>query len=190
MNKSAVHVTAAELEEQIAEVVASPSDVGRLMAIVVRPAPNERQTVNAATLTPESGIDGDRWVDDSFYRLNGGSSDPRCQVSLMNARILRQVAGGEDAMCLAGDNLIVDFDLSAANVPAGCQLAIGQQVVVEITDLAHTGCSKFARRYGDEARKFVNNERGKALHLRGRYARIVRGGQIGIGDSVRKLGMS
>jgi MOSC domain-containing protein YiiM len=100
------------------------------------------------------------------------------------------VAGEEDAMCLAGDNLIVDFDLSEVNLPAGCQLEIGGQVVVEITDLPHTGCSKFARRYGDEARQFVNNVRGKALHLRGRYARIVRGGEIQIGDSVRKLGLS
>jgi MOSC domain-containing protein YiiM len=178
------------LEEQIDEVIASPSEVGRLAAIVVRPAPNERRTITAATLTPEGGIDGDRWVDDSFYRLKDGGSDPRCQVSLMNARILRQVAGVDDAMCLAGDNLIVDFDLSEANLPAGCQLAIGRQVIIEITDLPHTGCSKFARRYGDEARAFINNERGKALHLRGRYARIVRGGEIRCGDSVRKLGVS
>jgi hypothetical protein len=190
MSKSAVYVTAAELEAQIAEVIASPSDVGRLEAIVVRPASNERQVLETATLTPDGGIDGDRWVNDSFYRLEDGKADPRSQVSLMNARILRQVAGDEGAMCLAGDNLIVDFDLSEANLPAGCRLEIGGQVVVEITDLAHTGCSKFARRYGDEARQFINNERGKALHLRGRYARIVQGGEIQTGDLVRKLGLS
>ena len=63
----------------------------------------------------------------------------------MNARILRQIAGDEDAMCLAGDNLIVDLDLSEANLPAGSQLAIGSEVVIEITDLTHTGCSKFAQ---------------------------------------------
>jgi MOSC domain-containing protein YiiM len=188
MSKSALYVTAAELEAQLAVVIASPCEVGRLEAIVVRPATNERNVLETATLTPEGGIGGDRWVDDSFYRLEDGGPDPRCQVSLMNARILRQVAGEEDAMCLAGDNLIVDFDLSETNLPAGCQLEIGGQVIVEITDLAHTGCSKFARRYGDEARKFVNNTRGKALHLRGRYARITRGGEVRVGDPVLKLG--
>lgn len=190
MNRTGGYVTAAELEERIAEVVASPSDVGRLEAIVVRPAANERQVLKAATLTLEGGIAGDRWCEDSFYLLNDGSPDPRCQVSLMNARILRQVAGEDDAMCLAGDNLIVDFNLGEANLPAGCQLEIGQQVIIEITDLPHTGCSKFAHRYGDEARKFVNNQRGKALHLRGCYARIVRGGEIQNGDFVRKRDLS
>ena len=33
----------------------------------------------------------------------------------MNDRFLRQVAGDTDDMCLAGDNLIVDLDLSEAN---------------------------------------------------------------------------
>ena len=91
------------------------------------------ESLAEAQLTPEGGIDGDRWVRDSYYRLHDGRSDPRCQVSLMNARFLRQIAGGNDAMCLAGDNLIVDLDLSEDNLPAGSQLTIGPDVVVEIT---------------------------------------------------------
>jgi MOSC domain-containing protein YiiM len=93
-------------------------------------------------------------------------------------------------MCLAGDNLIVDFDLSEANLPAGSQLVIGDTVVIEITDLSHTGCGKFQSRYGKEARTFTNSERGKALHLRGRYARIITGGAINVGDAVRKASPS
>jgi MOSC domain-containing protein YiiM len=89
-------------------------------------------------------------------------------------------------MCLAGDNLIVDLDLSEENLPAGSQLAIGADVIVEISDIAHTGCSKFAGRYGNDACGFANNKRGKAIHLRGRYARIVRGGNVKIGNQVRK----
>jgi hypothetical protein len=187
MQESTTPASAAELEQGIAAVMASPSVRGRLAAIFVRPAKNERQALTTAKLTLDGGIEGDRWHRDSFNRLENGRSDPRCQVSLMNARILRQIAGDDDGMCLAGDNLIVDFDLSEENLPAGEQLAIGRQVIVEITDLPHTGCSKFSRRYGGEARKFVNNERGKALHLRGRYAQIVRGGSIKLGDTVRKL---
>jgi MOSC domain-containing protein YiiM len=158
-----------------------------LEAIVVRPASNQRTTLTSALLSPEGGVDGDRWVTDSYYRLTDGRSDPRCQVSLMNSRFLRQIAGSEEAICLAGDNLVVDFDLSEANLPAGSRLTIGDGVVLEISDLSHTGCGKLEGRYGNEARTFMNNARGKSLHLRGRFARIVSGGTISIGDAVRKL---
>jgi MOSC domain len=186
MQNATEHVTALELDQGLAEVLASPIDAGKLMAIFVRPVTNERRTLDSAELTPDGGIAGDRWASDSYYRLKNGRSDPRCQVSIMNGRFLRQVAGDDSDMCLAGDNLIVDLDLSEANLPAGSQLSIGREVIIEITDLNHTGCSKFARRYGAEAKKFANNKQGTALHLRGRYARIVRGGTIRVGDKVRK----
>jgi hypothetical protein len=186
MHNATQHASTVELEEGLSEVLASPTDAGHLTAIFVRPAPNERRTLDSITLTPEGGIDGDRWVYDSYYRLKDGQSDPRCQVSIMNERFLRQVAGDKDDMCLAGDNLIVDLDLSDANLPAGSQIGIGPEVIIEITDLKHTGCSKFARRYGPDAKTFANNKQGTALHLRGRYARIVRGGAIRVGDTIRK----
>ncbi len=187
MHSEAQHLTAIELEQGLAEVLASPADAGRLEAIFVRPAMNERRALATVRQTPERGIDGDRWVDDSFCKLEDGRSDPRCQVSLMNVRFLRQIAGDADAMCLAGDNLIVDLDLGEANLPTGSRLAIGGQVVLEISNQSHTGCSKLERRYGKDARTFMNNARGASLHLRGRYARIITGGIITIGDEVRKL---
>jgi hypothetical protein len=186
MHNTTQHATSIELEQGLADVLASPTDAGRLTAIFVRPAPNERRTLDSATLTSEGGINGDRWVKDSYYRLKDGTSDPRCQVSMMNDRFLRQIAGDETEMCLAGDNLIVDLDLSESNLPAGNQVAIGPEVILEISDHKHTGCSKFARRYGANAKTFANNKQGTALHLRGRYARIVRGGTIRVGDAVRK----
>jgi MOSC domain-containing protein YiiM len=118
--------------------------------------------------------------------LPDGRPNPESQVSLMNVRILRQIAGGDEAMCLAGDNLIVDLDLSEANLPAGSRLRVGEDVILEMTSLAHTGCGSFTRRYGQAARDFVNGPRGKSLNLRGRYARIVRGGTICVGDAVAK----
>jgi len=187
MHSSIQHATELELEQALPEVLASPSDAGRLEAIFVRPAWNERRTLTSASLTLDGGIDGDRWVDDSFYKLEDGRSDPRCQISLMNSRFLRQIASSDDTMCLAGDNLILDFDLSAANLPAGSRLAIGASVVIELSDLPHTGCSKLESRYGRDARTFMNNKRGKALHLRGRYGFVVSGGTIALGDQVRKI---
>ena len=174
------HLSTTELERGLPEVLASPRDDGRLVAIVVRPAANERRVLTAAQLSPERGIDGDRWAHEP-------SPDPLGQVSLMNARFLRQIAGHDDAVSLAGDNLIVDLDLGEENLPPGSRLAIGASVVVEINGEPHTGCGKFQKRYGAETRAFMNNARGTLLHLRGRYGRIITGGTIASGDAVRKL---
>jgi hypothetical protein len=179
MHTSLQHRSTGELEQGLAEVLESPADAGRLEAIVVRPASNERRTLSTATLSQAGGVEGDKWSMES--------ADLRSQVSLMNSRFLRQIAGSEDAICLAGDNLVVDFDLSEKNLPAGTRLAIGDEVVLEITDLPHTGCSKLAARYGDDARAFMNNKQRKSLHLRGRYGCVVSGGVVHVGDSVRKL---
>jgi len=189
MDSAPRHLSEIYLQQGLTEVEAAPPDAGRLDAIFVRPGVGERRTLTSATLTTEGGIDGDRWVTDSSRHPDGGRSDPRNQVSLMNARLLRLIADQPEAMCLAGDNLIIDFDLSEENLPTGSRLAIGQ-VVLEITALAHTGCTKFSKRYGQQARQFVNSPRGKALHLRGRYARIVAGGTIAVGDSVLKCAAS
>jgi MOSC domain-containing protein YiiM len=183
MDSAPRHLSEIDLQQGLTEVEAAPPDAGRLDAIFVRPGVGERRTLTTATLTAEGGIDGDRWATDG--RHDDGRPDPRNQVSLMNARLLRLIADQSEAMCLAGDNLIIDFDLSDENLPTGSRLAIGQ-VVLEITDLAHTGCTKFSKRYGQQARQFVNSPRGKELHLRGRYARIVTGGTISVGDSVLK----
>jgi hypothetical protein len=180
MQTAARFRTTLELEAGLDEILASPQDNGTLEKIVVRPAVNKRQALRTALLSPAGGIAGDRWADEE-------GRDPLGQLSIMNARILHQIAGDEEAICLAGDNLVVDFDLGEANTPPGSRLAIGSTVVLEVNGEPHTGCGKFQKRYGKEARAFINNERGRQLHLRGRYARIVVGGTISVGDLVRKL---
>jgi hypothetical protein len=187
MHESPNHRTMMELERGIGEVLRSPTSDGALTTIFVRPKPNERNQLETAKLSPEGGIDGDRWFNESFCHESSGASDPRCQVSLMNSRYLEHIAAGKDSMCLAGDNLIVDLDLSDENLATGSRLAIGDEVIIEISDVKHTGCSKFRQRYGQDALTFTNNERGRQLHLRGRYAKIIEGGTIHVGDSVRKL---
>jgi MOSC domain-containing protein YiiM len=167
-----------ELERALDDVLASAADEGRLEAIVARPATDERRRLEAAHLSPGGGLDGDRWA--------SSGEPPEQQLSLMNARLLRALAGGDAArMAQAGDNLIVDLDLSDENLPAGTRLRVGQ-ALLEVTDAPHTGCGKFAARFGPDAARFVNAAGRRGLHLRGRYARILEPGTVRSGDLVRK----
>ena len=56
-----------------------------------------------------------------------------------------------------------------------------------MTPVDHTGCKKFAERFGVDAVKFVSTPVGKELRLRGMYAKVVQPGPIRSGDPVRKL---
>ena len=108
------------------------------------------------------------------------------QLNVMSSRAVALVAGARDRWPLAGDQLYVDLDLSAANLPPGTRLAIGG-AVIEVTDQPHTGCGKFVERFGLESMKFVNSPVGRELQLRGINARVVQAGTIRRGDAVVKL---
>jgi MOSC domain-containing protein YiiM len=159
-------------------VAASPKDGGVLKLIVLRLPKEQRHTPPQALLSPGNGVEGDRWN-------SKADANPLSQVSVMNARFLEAIAGGSERMNLAGDNLIVDFDLQEDNLPAGTRLRIGQ-AVVEVTDYPHTGCRKFERRYGKAVLDLANSPEGRALRLRGLYARVIQGGEVRLGDSVTK----
>jgi MOSC domain-containing protein YiiM len=103
----------------------------------------------------------------------------------MNARLLRLIARDEERIPLAGDNLIVDLDISETNIQAGQKLMVGE-ALLEVTDLAHTGCDKFAERYGLDAVRYINAAERKSLHLRGVYARVLKAGTVRVGDIVQK----
>ena len=162
----------------IDQVRASPKDAGVLKLIVLRLPDEQRQTPQRAVLSSEHGVGGDRWN----LKAN---ANPLSQVSVMNARFLEAIAGESERMNLAGDNLIVDLYLHESNLPAGTRLRIGQ-AVIEVTDYPHTGCGKFERRYGKAIRDLTNSPEGRALRLRGLYARVIHGGEVRLGDSVHK----
>ena len=165
--------------QQILSVVkASPKDIGVLKLIVLRLPGEQRSMPLHAMLSTINGVEGDRW------NLKPGAN-PLSQVSVMNARFLEAIAGGAERMNLAGDNLVVDFNLEESNLPTGTRLRIGQ-ALIEVTNLPHTACKKFLGRYGKEAQALANSAEGQALHLRGLYARVVQGGEVRLGDAIRK----
>jgi len=175
-----------ELESGLEEIRRAPRDAGRLELIVRRPAEDEREIVEEAELDLGDGLVGDTWRVRGSSRTPDGGADPQAQITLMSARAVALVAVSEDRRALAGDQLYVDLDIGHENLPAGSRLGIGS-AVIEISEKPHTGCEKFAARFGRDALRFVNSPAGRALRLRGVNARVVVPGRIHRGDEVRKL---
>jgi hypothetical protein len=184
---AATHRTPAELEAGLDEIRLSPKDAGLLELIVRRPATGAREVVPEAHLDLAHGLVGDNWRARGSRSTADQSAHPEMQINLMNARVIALLAITRERWPLAGDQLYVDFDLSEANVPPGTRLAIGA-ATIEVTAPPHTGCGKFAERFGPAAAKFVNSNLGRQLHLRGINAKVVAPGRIVTGDVVRKVG--
>jgi len=180
------HLTWQELSAGINDIARSPRDEGRLEMIVRRPAVDAREVLEAGELTLEEGLVGDTWRLRRSSRRSDGSPHPDMQLNIMNVRAVALVAQDRSRWALAGDQLFVDLDLAEENLPPWTRLQIGS-AVVQVTDQPHTGCGKFAARFGVDAQKFVNSGIGRRLHLRGINARVLAPGIIRTGDFVGKL---
>ena len=166
------HRTTDELEAALDHIRSAPADLGRVDLVVRRPAEGEREVLDAGELHPKHGLVGDNWAARGSRRIN--------------ARLSHFVAVDADRRALAGDQLHLDLDLSAANLPPGTRLALGG-AVIEVTAIPHTGCAKFVQRFGGEAMRFVNSPLGRDLRLRGLNAKVVHAGTVRPGDEVRKV---
>jgi len=180
------HLTLDELKAGLPHIESSPKDRGALRLIVRRPRISAREVVDEAQLDVIEGVVGDTWKVRSSSRTGDGSAHPDMQLNIMNARVIALLAQSEDRWPLAGDQLFLELDLTPDNLPAGTRLALGS-AIIEVTPQPHTGCGKFADRFGVDATKFVNSKEGRRLNLRGINAKVVRSGTIRVGDVATKL---
>jgi len=180
------HRQRAEIERAAAVLGSSPTENGVVEMIICRPARYERMVLDEGTLEVAHGLIGDTWEARGATNTPDGRSDRIRQVTVMNSRALASVAGERGRWELAGDQLIVDLDLSMVNLPAGTRLQIGE-AVAEVTEPPHTGCAKFAGRYGVDALAWVSDRAGRQQRRRGMHVRVLRSGTVRPGDLIRKL---
>lgn len=145
------------------------------MLVVVRPEPGERLTPSRCRLSPEGGVEGDRW-------LQRDPPLPEAQVAVMRADVARVIANGQP-LSLFGDNLLIELDLSPESLPPGTRVRVGT-ALCEVTPKPHTGCKKFGARFGQDSRDVVGAEEMQDMRLRGIYFRVIEEGEVGPGDRV------
>lgn len=179
------YMTNADLEKKFAKLQSSGKDKGTIELIVCRPKLNERKILTEAEITIEEGLVGDYWIS----RHVEGVDNTKMQITLINTSIMRLIAGKKENWAPAGDQLYVDFDLSQENLPIGQKISLGSdnKVILEITDIPHTGCDKFMNRYGKDATLFVNASERKHLRLRGVNAKVLKSGKISVNDRIEKI---
>ncbi|HEX2194958.1 MAG TPA: MOSC domain-containing protein [Candidatus Limnocylindria bacterium] len=171
-----------ELEALWAAMPRPPRERGTVRLLCVRREPGVHETPQTVSVTVDGGLDGDRWA------LGWQRRDPQrdAQVTLMMAPVTELVAAGRRPLHEAGDNILVDFDIGADNLPPGARLRVGD-ALLEISEVPHTGCSKFAARFGQDALRWANWRHWRERRLRGVNARVVAGGTVRVGDPVERL---
>ena len=178
-----LHVSRESLDPHLPALRALSSAEGTLQLIVARPTEGERELPDTAELTVEEGLVGDRWAP---TRDGNGGPMRETQLTIASTHLLGLIAEPE-RWPLAGDNLLVDMGLDKESLPVGSRLAIGDTVVVQISQVPHTGCAKFSARFGSDALKFINSPEGRELRLRGVNAHVIVPGTVSTGDAVRRI---
>ena len=176
----------ADLEAALPAILDGPKDNGRIDMIISRPGAGERTLPQSVRLTAAEGVEGDHWSRGCWLSNDAGEPHPDVQVCMMMSRCIRAIAGEPEFWPPAGDNLFIDMDLTPANLPPGTKVAMGTAELV-ITAEPHNGCQAFIDRYGRDACLFVNMGQGKVHRLRGIYGRVIKDGEVSVGDVLRKL---
>lgn len=173
-----LHRSPAELEEGFRALPQLPTDSGRLRLIVCRRAPGIHEALASVHLTPAQGVPGDEWN-------RRTPRNPEAQLTVIRRDVATLIAHGQP-LTVSGDNLIVDLDISAANLPVGTRLRVGG-AVVEVTPKPHNGCHKFQGRFGQDVLRFVQAPATRPLNLRGIYWRVIEEGEAKVDAPVLVL---
>jgi MOSC domain len=175
MGDSAHFQVQEELERLLESLPDAPTDRGRVDLIVAKGPNGRRETPERIFLYPIAKPTG----------KTGDNPEDEDQLAIMQRDVAELIANGQP-LPLFGDNLFLDLDLSAENLPAGSQLQVGK-AILQVTPLPHNGCSKFRGRFGDNALRFVSKKELRHRHLRGIYMRVLQGGEVQLGDPVEVL---
>jgi MOSC domain-containing protein YiiM len=169
------HLPFDALHQALAALPAAPADCGTVAQIVARHEQGLRIVLESAWLSPAEGVPGDAWS-------RSADPHPDAQIAVMQLDVARLLSNGQP-LELSGDNLWLDLDLSAANLPPGSLLRIGP-ARLEVSPLPHNGCSKFRARFGRDAQRLVSEPNLRHRNLRGIYLRVVEAGTVRRGDAV------
>ena len=180
------HRTKAELEAAIDHISKAPKDAAVVALIVARPAHGQRETPQSVQISAQHGVAGDHWSKGCWLENEQGQPHRDVQINLMSVRAAEAIAGDIANWPAAGNNFFVDIDMSPENLPPKTRLSLGT-AQIEITAQANKGCQKFIEHYGRDACVFVNFGPGWARRARGVYARVVKDGQVNLGDALTKL---
>ena len=165
----------ADLEKMLNALPGGRENGGCVAMLMRRCKGGLREVLDRAVLAPEPGVPGDAWGRDAQRRRD-------MQIAVMQNDVAELIANGQP-LALFGDCLVLDLDLSAANLPAGSRVRVGA-AVLEVTAMPHNGCSKFRARFGEDALRFVSMPRLRHRNLRGIYMCVAERGEIRTGDPV------
>jgi hypothetical protein len=168
------HLDAPTLDRALRALPAPPRGQGMVCALVLRTGPGERHSPGSLLLRAGAGADGDAW--------ERGRRDPLAAVSVMRDDVQRAMANGQDP-ALGGDNLRVALDLSFDALPAGALLRVGG-ALCRVSPKAHTGCRRFAARFGRAARDLPLRPDWAPHRLRGLFLAVIEGGVVAVGDPI------
>jgi MOSC domain-containing protein YiiM len=172
------HQSLAELESGLRALAGYTTNSGCLALIVRRRTDGVRETPKRVWLSEKEGVPGDGWS-------RRPPRDPLAQLAVMRRDVAELIANGQP-LSVFGDNLFVELDISAANLPAGARLRVGH-ALVEVTVKPHNGCHKFRGRFGPEALRFVQATSTRDQNLRGIYWRVLEPGEAAVGDAIEVL---
>jgi MOSC domain-containing protein YiiM len=172
------HATLAQLDRALLALPAAPRDSGRVALIVQRRADKVRETPSRVELRPAAGVPGDAWS-------RKPTPDPEAEITVMQLDVAGIIANGQP-LTVFGDNLFLELDLSAENLPTGTRVRLGR-ATLEVTAKPHDGCHKFAARFGHDALRLVSTRALRHRNLRGIHMRVVEPGDVAVGDRVEVL---